>query len=316
MKKLFTVLLSLVLLCNFASPIAYAISAPVASSGKYAVHGLVDEEKRFNIIIDTEEETGQFAILYLHDPDYMYEFCFNLRDIVPNQSNITWNLIETFCFNNENLWSEVYLTTAVVIDKAEEPAEFTFHSGGSTHVPDEATASSEEIDYFEKWLTDKYGDEYSENLLSTTTKNGIPMYLKSGFQAYAYQDTVYKIAQAMTVAGFITGVLGAVVETSILSVISAIVGTGSMLVPGSSVYEYRVRATWYRYVTLVSGEGYPYGMTNKVTFYDGYSYSKTGTCNVDEASAETFYDPSSSVYNSYSKIYEAAYAEYQQIGWQ
>ena len=69
-------------------------------------------------------------------------------------------------------------------------------------------------------------------------------------------------------------------------------------------------------VTFTSGTGYPYGLADKYICYDGYSYTGTGGCNVDEASAATYYDPSSAQFNSYTELFNAAYAEYQQIGWQ
>lgn len=142
------------------------------------------------------------------------------------------------------------------------------------------------------------------------------MYLKSAFQAYAYKDRSYLLSVTMTVVGFVTGILGLGHDTTVISVISAIVGAGGMLTMGKSVYEYVVRANWYKYATVVSGTGYPYGLTDKFTFFTGYVYTGTGTCNVDEASASTSYIPSSTVYNSNTNIFNNAFDEYRRIGFQ
>ena len=142
------------------------------------------------------------------------------------------------------------------------------------------------------------------------------MYLKSGFQAYSYKDRSYLLGATMTVVGFVTGILGLASGASAVAVIGAIAGTGGVLTMGQSVHKYIVRAHWFKYATVVSGSGYPYGLTDKFTFYDGYVYTGTGTRNVDTASASTSYVPSSTVYNSNTNIFADAFAEYRSIGFQ
>lgn len=315
MKKLkfLSWVLSFALIFNIMLPVASAANlndvehtqlGEVAEYGDYAIRGVETQKVRYNILVDSSNDIGQFAIVYLDSPDYMYEYYFDIHDVLSDASNIQWEELQAFCFEHEEQWTQVYLPSAIiVIDSENEPATVSSNADSAA-------------DKFKNWLINKYGDEYEDRLLSTTTKNGLKMYLKSGFQALAYRDQTYLLSATMTVVGFVTGILGLTAGASVVAVIGAIASTGGLLMMGQKIYEYRVRANWYRYVTLVEGSGYPYSLVNKFTYYTGYEYSGTGTCNVDEASADTFYVPSSTVYNSYTNIFNAAYDEYSRIGWQ
>lgn len=316
MKKLkfLSCILSIALVLNIMLPVASAADinnveraqlGVVSEYGDYAIRGVETPEVRYNILVDSSNGSGQFAIVYLDSPDYMYEYSFDIHDALSDVSNIRWEELQTFCFDHDEQWTQVYLPSAItVIDDEDEPAIVT------------RSSDSDAVQYFEDWLIDKYGDEYSGKLLSTKTQNGTKMYLKSGFQAYAYRDRSYLVSATMTVVGFVTGILGLASGATAVAVIGAIAGTGGLLTMGQKVHEYKVRANWFRYSTLVSGTGYPYGLSDKFTYYTGYMYTGTGTCNVDEASADTSYIPSSTVYNSYANVFNAAYEEYGRIGWQ
>lgn len=320
MKKhsLLSVLLAVVLVFSCFCPVAYAAEPAADTSGQlskvityenYSIRGVENSKVRFNILIDNDDKTGQFALVYQNSPDYVYEFVFDLAD-VPRKSSTSsdlWDDIRAYCFDNESLWTETNIKTAVtIIHEAEE----------NTLDHDVVRMRSAETDYFENWLINKYGNEYSGSLVTTKTQNGIKMYLKKAFQVYAYKSTTYMLNQTMTVVGFVTAILGFSASNPIVSVLGVIAGTSGLFSLNQSVYKYTLRANWFKYCTCVSGTGYPYGLTNKFTFYDGYSYSKTGTCNVDTASASTSYVPSSTVYNSNTKIFDAAFDEYQRIGYQ
>lgn len=314
--KFLSLVLTLALIFNITAPVAAPVAHAVESSngaslqmsdpvtdGIYTIVGAENTNIRFNIVINNADQTGQFAIVNLDSSDYMYEFTFDLSDAITNTSDIDFSAIQAYCFNNENQWREVYLPSAVTVAETDENQIQPFA------VDSNATK-------FEKWLTDKYGSEYSGRLLSTKTQNGIKMYLKSAFQAYSYKDRSYLLSATMTVVGFVTSVLGLSSGATAVSVIGAITGAGGLLTMGNSVHKYVVRANWFKYATVVRGTGYPYGLADKSPFYDGYVYTGTGTCNVDEASASTSYVPSSTVYTSNTNIYNNAFNEYSRIGFQ
>jgi len=237
--KVLALILTLAMTLNLVAPVAHASEIindatvqlnNVVTSGDYSISGVENSTVRYNIIINNSDQTGQFAIVYLDSPDYMYEYCFTLNEIAISDPQNIWDDVESYCFSNENNWTEVYLPAAVV-------SEEVVQNNSAIAQP---YATADDVEYFENWLTDKYGDEYSGRLLSTKTQNGTSMYLKSGFQAYAHKDQTYRLAQTLTVVGFVTGVLGLTAGASAVSVIGFIAGTGGMLFLGQSVYKYTV----------------------------------------------------------------------------
>lgn len=307
--KVISLLLIMALTFNLVTPLAYAsnymgsntikMNTPVTNEN-YTVSGSETTDFRFNILIDNATQTGQFALVYLDSPDYMYEFTFDLSSL---PSSHDFSAIQTYCFDNKDQWREIYLPTSVSVIQLDENQPQTF-------------ATDSNVTYFDNWLIDKFGNEYNGKLLSTKTQSGTTMYLKTAFQVYTYKDRSYLIRNTMTVIGFVTGILGLSSGATAVAVIGLIAGADGLLHMNQSVYEYKLRASWLKYATVVSGTGYPYGLADKSTYYTGYVYTGTGGRNVDTASASTFYDPSSTVYNTNTKIFDNAFREYDTIGFQ
>ena len=77
-----------------------------------------------------------------------------------------------YSFENEDLWTKTNINSAVtIIHEAEE----------NTQEHGIVPVRSTETDYFENWLTNKYGNEYSGSLITTKTQNGVKMYLKKAW---------------------------------------------------------------------------------------------------------------------------------------
>ncbi len=311
--------LTLALVFSITAPIAYAaelnkydalqMSTPI-TIGDYTFSGVENEDVRFNIFINETDQTGQFAIVYLDSPDYVYEFFFDLDDVVTNASKINFSEIQAYCFENENQWKKIYIPSAITVE--EENKSQAVEAENKL----QAVATDEVAEIFEDWLINEYGNEFSGHYLNyQSTRNGVTMYLKDAFQVYAYRDQSYLINVAISVAGFVTGIWGYNAQ-NIMSIIGAIVGVGGMLTIGEEVQIYVLRANWFKYATIGSGTGYPYGLSDKFTFFDGYYYTGTGGHDVDELSESTSYVPSSSVYNSNTNVMNNAFDEYNRIGYQ
>lgn len=312
MIRVLSFIMTLVILLNLGLTVAYAeepldeksygISLPV-TNGNYTAYGEENSENRFNIIIDNVNRTGQFAIVYLDLTDYVYEYTFEIDDVIAYGLNADISTVKAYCLEHENEWKEVYLSDYVLKEEYRENDIQTF-------------ASDSNVTYFENWLINKYGSEYSGRLITTKTQNGTKMYLKSGFQVYAYKNTSYLLRNTMTVVGFVTAILGLTTGATAVAVIGAIASADGLLHMNQSVYEYKLRANWYKYATVVSGTGYPYGLTNKYTYYTAYVYTETGGRNIDTQSASTSYVPSSTAYNSNTTVFTNAFDEYSRIGYQ
>ena len=164
--RLIAIIIAIVLVIAIIPPISHADNcsyrvAPMSDITRYenyCIRGIEDEDVRFNILIDSESKTGQFAIVYFNDLDFVYEFVFNLADIPINGIEISdesWEKIRDYCFCNENNWHEIYIPSAVTITHAEK-------QDGYKNI--DSQSRSAETAYFENWLRNKYGNEYTGNL--------------------------------------------------------------------------------------------------------------------------------------------------------
>ena len=215
-KRLCSLVLVVVMLMNFSIPIAHAAGAGDISSSEsaiivegqsYLAHGEEDSEKRFNIIINAETREGQFAVVYLDEPDYLYEHFFNMEDLQNAGVDMDWTDVEEFCFAQETEWNEIYIPTAVTCIKYPDNSIMQEGEGGIAPATVNATGD-DPIEYFEGWLEEQHGSEYSGQPVSSKTQNGTTMHLKSAFQTYVYRNQTFLFSVAVSVAGFITGFLG------------------------------------------------------------------------------------------------------------
>ena len=309
--KWFALFLSIVFMFNIISSGVYAADfnqptdgylGDIATNNQYAVYNFEDEEIRFIILIDRELEIGQFAITYLDDTDYSYELCFSLSDIPVTVEDLSWGDIQTFCFDSQNQWEEIYLPEAITI--TEEPT-----AAQNSVTP---YSNSDAVAYFEDWLTTIYGNEYDGILVLSTTYNNLNMYIKRGFQTIIGVSREYSANETMTVASFILNFLGVSTASRIINWLSAIVGVGSIFT-GDKIYEYSVKANWFRYVTLTLADNYPYyGLVHKYTDYQGYRFTNRNGEHywVDEDTESTYYNPSESVFNDNDEILARAYQDW------
>ena len=321
MTRIISPFLALVLAFNLCVPMVSAADSQmvlnnVTVADNYAVYGTENNNSKYNIIVDIKTGQVQFAIVYSDNKNYVYEYSFELDNvnIEPTKPSF-WNYLKDICLTNEMLWKETYIPAAVKV--IEHQSQDTSEDNINTPPVAMPMSTDGDITYFVNWLESRFGAQNHGIGHGWSSRDGITMYAKSGFQAQAFKDYTYILAQSMTVVGFITGILGLRAGATIVSVIGAIAGTGGLLLSGTEVYKYMVRANHYKYVTIDDG-GYPYGLVNKFTYYTGYVYSETGARAVDTSSEEVIYAPASAeaTYQSYTLLFNAAYEEYQKIGWQ
>lgn len=135
MKRLFSLMFMIFLLVSTNIFVSHAAETDnvlnVKPDERYSVYSFEDETKRFNICIDTEDKTGEFALAYFEKPDYVYELLFNLNDINSDTSVIKWKDVESFCISNKNQWKEIYLADSTGEgDSTEVPFDIDILIGG------------------------------------------------------------------------------------------------------------------------------------------------------------------------------------------
>lgn len=308
MKKLkfISVFLVVAVLLQILSPVALASQNfdmnDVCRVDNIWAYGVEDSEMIYNLLVDTDKNSGQFAVKYKESPDTVYELVFDLGATDDVELASFWIATIERCFDNESAWSSTNISNAVQIVESNP-------SGISLYAADAY------VTYFTNYLIGQYGAESYDYELRSTTEYGVTMTQYQAKLHRAGRDRTYLITAALTVAGFITGVLGAVIGDGIVAAISFILGSASLFTIGEKVYEYSLFTNWSRYITI-NGGSYPYNMTDKFIMYTGYVYTATGNYAVDEASEQTLYSDSYAYYLRYTLQFEDAYAEYQRIGWQ
>lgn len=306
--KVISALLSITMLISTLSPLASAAdigdnsSADIYVSGDITMYGVEDSEKLYNFSINTRTSSGEFAVVYSDAPDYLYNYRFDLPVTTEDTSTVAfWDSLATFCFENEASWDTIYIPDAVTVVEESTPQITPW-------------STSDDREFFENYLEDRYGAEHTGRSISNQSKGGVTLQLKSTLEFIVAKDYTYALAQTMSVTSFITGVLGLAASGGILSAIGVITGAAGILLSGTKVYEYSVLAHWYHYVTI-DDSGYPYSIAEKYIGYTGYVYSETGTQSVDTASMFTEYIPDQFTFNSNSTMLNDAYQTYLDVGW-
>ena len=304
-SKILSAVLVVALLCNILCPIAYAEGSGepkveyVNYTDNIVMYGFEDTEKVANFSVNTDTLIVDFATKYFSNPDYLHEYQFKLQtpEIKPS-SRIFWDDIYSFCLQSSSEWSVLYIPDIIGIETVADVEGMR------------ATASTA---YFDDYLANLYGSQYTDRLLNLKSTGGVTMRIYEGLQLYVHQINIYTAYSPLSIVSFITAVIAAALTNGLYNAISIITGGISAIPIGKKVFEYRLRANWYRYV-YVNSHTYPYSMCNKFIYRNGYEYSDTGTQAIDVDSVSTDYVPSASYFNTYSMQYDAAYLEYQRLG--
>ena len=125
----------------------------------------------------------------------------------------------------------------------------------------------------------------------------------------SYQSALtssYKVNQAISVAGFITGVLGLVAGVGIVSVIGAVAGTAGLIAAGTKINEYDLSIGIVKNMT-VHGGNIIHASAAKVIHYTGYANPDTGYADVDEGSETVNYHPSEDLFEDHYLLLDAAW---------
>lgn len=292
---------------NYKQIAKTAEMSPEQLVDQYAFRGADIEQLRFNMLINYSDNTGQFAIVFKNMPQYVFEFLFCIDDVFEQIKNEDlWESIRLYCLMNENRWRKIDIISIININ----------HENENSIGDDSGQMRSAQTDWFEDWLINRYGTEYMGNLIGFQTGNGLTMYLKDGYQVNAYKDTTYTLLQTLSVVSFVTGVLFFPVTHPVIGVLNLIASAGGFFLSGGKVTVYTLRVLRIRYATCVSGSGYPYGRAFMYQFLDGYYYDITDGYNVDLDSLTYEYVPSYDGYWIMQNVYDAAFDEYTQIGFQ
>ena len=304
MRKIISLVLCLTVIFSYTIQTVYANAYEnysldnVVSTGNFAVYSYENSSLLFNIFINTNTSIGSFAVKYSSSPSCVQEYNFTLESSsIDITSSDFWNNLISDCFAASSEWQAIYFPSYItVVEQAD--------SNNMSRSLDSTT------EYFYDWLEQEYGSEHSDTYLSSAIKNNITFVQHETLEYDVLKHNAYKVLQAISVAGFITSVIGAIVSPGLLSAIGLIASATGFISAGTTIYEYTLSAYWCRYVTVRYG-AIKYSFAERRIQYSGYESDKTGSCAVDAESLWGYYTPSQELFESADAQFTEALSNYE-----
>lgn len=158
------------------------------------------------------------------------------------------------------------------------------------------------------------GTPYSDTLTEVRSIEGHTYRLYEALEFDIKNVTVNRWLTAITVASFITGIVGLTATSSTIITVCGIFGlattTASTLIPAGSTNEYTCKAIYTRYIT-VDGSVKWYAGAYKTKSFKGYedaSDNSTGRAKIFGSSVNIKYTSTGDIYNT--GLWDIAYANY------
>ena len=314
MKKIRLIALFLVLslIFPFLPPIAYAVDTPAFELGDIHVSGdnafciYRSNDYTYCAHINTSSTSGSFAINYTNNPDVIYEYTFatDLANMAVDSTGF-WNAVLSECFSSSAQWSERSLSGSI-----------------SVSTPSDGVAQPYAVDPYGTQLTQKLQNivgvaPYTGSIVATAYKGSLIFHVYQDLTYYASVANLFQLAQSMSVASFITGVLAVTLDwgdfdtSTLLSILSLGFAAGGMTIgAGMTVKVYSVSAKWERYVKRRDSSSWLTEAKQYTLSCYAYVNPNTGFCEIDTGSFSEAYAPSQAQYNDTAALLEEGYQYY------
>lgn len=291
MFRIVAILICLSLLLSISSPLAYATesgaSTNVIVGENFALYQFEDHEHGFTIYINTETFSGSFSVTYKNNPHYLYDYLFSCDNmVVDTSSNAFWNSLASECFAQSSQWSTIFIPTAI-----------TQQNNYSRTTPE---------NYFNEWLYEKYGSEHTASVKGYYMRQSQLFVVKEDMDYHVGISASYTISVAISVAGFVTAVLGFSASHPVISIIGVIAGVGGVIAAGTQINEY-VLSIGYIRNAYVQGGSIIHASASKVIHYTGYANPNTGYAGVDEGSMVFSCYPTDELFEDINSLVDAAW---------
>ena len=220
----------------------------------------------------------------------MYDYPFTLdSNEIDTSSSVFWSDLIATCFSQSSQWTTFYLPNTI-----------------SCLLDNTPSTRSTPMEYFNDWLYNKFGPQ--------RTNSNAGYYMKQSqlfvlYETVSYQSTLsssYKVNQAISVAGFVTAILGLVASAGVISVIGAVAGTAGLIAAGTKINEYTLSIGMIKQVT-VQGGSIIHASATKAIHYTGYANPDTGYSAVDEGSEISSYYPTEELFEDNDLLIDAAW---------
>lgn len=179
-------------------------------------------------------------------------------------------------------WNEIYLPTSVTIQPNTKDNIATL---AVDNAEDEFIALLEE--HFED-------SEHTGRIIATKYFGGTRFHVHETLEFGVTENDTYFIANVLSVASFITGILGLTVTSTILAAMGL---AASYVIPaGTEIGTHSVGAMFVRYVRIADRSAWM-NSCNCVYEFNGYYISSTGYYGIDWGSETVVYSHSEAYFN-------------------
>lgn len=305
MKRGLSILLTLAICMQFAMPVSAATQNLPNESGEIIFVSEISEiTDGFMYLLGTSHKsaailvnqyTGHMAASISFQEGEVYEFIFETAPYANFDplSQESWNAIIEYM--EAHLGEGKYLSIEIV----EENIDLS------------KMKSSVGADLKEE-LKNLVGSEYSDKVLSTSTKYGCSMKIEESMTLRIEEQKKFSWSSAITVASLITTYLGVTATSAVVKTVCDVFGvaaTASSLIPAGSAKKYLCRALVGRW-TYVNNKAC--NTTYKYLDYYGIDDGNLNSSNPAHiySGRTTSYSHSSSYFSSYSQQIEDAYSYY------
>ena len=281
-----SIMLCFVFLVNLFSPIALASESNVfpemyiATIADYANCFYQSDTYTANALIDMNTGDGCFAISYSNSNEYIYEYYFSvtLSEVHANASAF-WNSLLSRCMSNQEQWRELYKPTII----------------SSTSVRNTRSSQSSDItSNFAPALENQLNiTEYIGRIIHTDSRNRYLFHIHEDIEFNAVENNKYFIAETMSFATLIVGILLKPLTAALLSLF--VDALGSTIAAGTEVGTHTVCAIIQRYVKRMDSSIW-LNSTCRVISYEGYAISNLNFYEIDPDTESTLYTHSESYF--------------------
>ena len=283
-------ILCLILIINILAPTALAFNdvpprIQIVTYGNFASCFFTGNSYIASAVIETNNHSGSFAIQYIDEDQYIYEYYFSFDEIESNIDDPTfWSAIFSKCMTNRNYWRQIHIPTTIT----SIPVSNTSNVRSSSNTDEE----------FKSVLADHLGTgEYTNRIIQTSSRHQYLFHLYESVSFSVTQKNLYFIANAISVASFITGVLGHSITSGILGAFSLI--AGGIIPSETEVGSHTVCAITQRHVRRMDSSIW-LNSTCRVVSYDGYAITKLNFFAIDPDSESILYTHSEEYF--YDKV--------------
>ena len=290
-RKLISLILCLTLLFTLTTPYASAAKIECTNldnliiSGNYAIYYCEDRATTYCLVLDTATGASSFAVIYATQPDYVYEYLFDVApDSIHTDSTSFWDILIADCFAEVSNSDPFYIPDTI--------------TGSTTFINASAQASSDPFEnYYLNWIESTYGSPYSMKNIYTGYRGANILFIYETLEYSAGRVNTYYVKAAISIASFIINALRLSPVEAIVSALKAITPISQIIGTGTNIYEYYLYANYTRYVRMKDSSR-NLNICEKHISYTGYSSTETGLSSVVESLVDTTYLPSQSYYNN------------------